>query len=110
MARVAATAAASTGLRWAAVRTATSISFWWLRWTVQSRSPRWMAAVAIAGEHLDLDVATALDQPLEEHPLVAERGLGLAGGLVGEGLLDLVRPRATRMPRRRRRSALRMTG
>jgi hypothetical protein len=54
-------------------------------------------AVAI-GEHLDLDVATALDQPLEEHALVAERAAGLALGL-GERGLDLVGPRAMRMPR-----------
>jgi hypothetical protein len=37
-------------------------------------------AVAVA-EHLDLDVAAALDQALEEHAIVAEGAPGLACGV-----------------------------
>ena len=43
-------------------------------------------AVAVAIEQdLDLDVARALDQALEDQPVVAERGHGLAPG-GGEGV------------------------
>ena len=46
------------------------------------------------GEHLHLDMARPLDQPLEQHPVVAERGLGLApaGGQRVEEVLGIVDP------------------
>ena len=46
------------------------------------------------GEHLHLDMARPIDQPLEQHPVVAERCLGLApaGGERLEEVRGLVDP------------------
>ena len=57
-----------------------SRTFWWRRWSEQSRSPRWTPWPWRVEEDLDLDVARALDEPLEDQPVVAERRLGLAPG------------------------------
>ena len=47
------------------------------------------------GEHLHLDVARPIDQPLEQHAVVAERGLGLAPA-GGERLEEVARRSSTR--------------
>ena len=46
---------------------ASSISFWWRRWIEHSRSPRCDRVAVLVGEDLDLDVARALDVPLQVH-------------------------------------------
>ena len=56
-----------------------SISFWWRRWTEQSRSPRWTTVALPVGEHLDLDVARVLEVALQVHGGVGEELLALAG-------------------------------
>ena len=53
---------------------ASSRIFWWRRWSEQSRSPRWTHGAVGVGEDLHLDVAGAVDQPLEVDAAVAERG------------------------------------
>ena len=55
-----------------------STSFWWRRWTEQSRSPRWAAFAVRVGEDLDLNMVGILDVALDEEAVVAEGGGGLA--------------------------------
>ena len=59
---------------------ASSSTFWWRRWIEQSRSPRWTPLPVAVEQDLDLDVAGALEEPLEDEAVVVERGLGLAAG------------------------------
>ena len=64
-------------------------------------------AVAVAVEQdLDLDVARALEEPLEDEAIVAERGLGLApgGGELGRQLGARCGPCACPCRRRRPRA------
>ena len=65
-----------------------SMSFWWRRWTEQSRSPRWIELPWRVGEDLDLDVARVGQVALEVDRRVGEELLALARGAL-EGLLQL---------------------
>ena len=89
---------------------ASSMSFWWRRWTEHSRSPRWIDVAVLVGHDLQLDVARPLDVALEVHRAVAERGqrLGCAvsnscADLAGRGTIFMPRPPPPA-------AALRMTG
>jgi hypothetical protein len=62
-----------------------SISFWWRRWIEQSRSYRWDDVAVAIGEDLHLDVARVLDELLEVHRAVPERGFGLRARGVESG-------------------------
>ena len=64
---------------------AISTSFWLRRWSVQSRSKRWVISARAVAEHLDFDVARPADEPLDVDVAVPERGrrLGLAAGVGG---------------------------
>ena len=62
-----------------------SISFWWRRWTEQSRSHRWTALPWRVGEHLHFDVPRLLDVLFEVDGAVAEGGFGLGLGLLQGG-------------------------
>ena len=74
------------------------MTFWCRRCSVHSRSPRWMTRAVRVGEHLHLDVARALDEPLEQQRVVAERRGGhAAGGRERLGQLGR-RSRTTCMP------------
>ena len=72
---------------------ASSTTFWWRRWTEQSRSPSTRTPPRVADD-LHLDVAAVLDVRLDEDGAVAERrrrlglGRGDLGGQVGEGAHD----------------------
>ncbi len=57
---------------------ASSITFWWRRWSEQSRSNRWTTLPWIVAEHLHLDMARFFDIFFDQHPGIAEGGLGLA--------------------------------
>ena len=57
---------------------ASSITFWWRRWTEHSRVAEVDHVAVGVAEHLDLDVAAALDVLLEQHGVVAERRRRLA--------------------------------
>ena len=70
------------------------MSFWWRRWTEQSRSPRWIDVAVAVGEDLDLDVARVGQVALEVDRRVGEELLALARGAL-EGLLR-ARPRSER--------------
>ena len=59
---------------------ASSIIFWWRRWTEHSRSPSVSMVPCMSPEHLDLDVARADDVLLDVHRVVAERVLRFALG------------------------------
>ena len=65
-----------------------SMSFWWRRWTEQSRSPRWIDVAVAVGEDLDLDVARVGEVALEVDRRVGEELLALARGAL-EGRLQL---------------------
>ncbi len=68
---------------------ASSSTFWWRRWSEQSRSPRWSDAPVGVGEDLDLDVPGGGDVALDDQAIVPEGAAGLPpGGL--EGRLELV--------------------
>ena len=66
-----------------------SISFWWRRWTEQSRSPRWIDVAVLVGQHLHLDVARVGQVALDVDGRVGEELLALARCAL-EGLLELV--------------------
>ena len=51
---------------------ASSSTFWWRRWSEQSRSPRWIAAALAVAEHLELDVARVGEIFLHVDGVVAE--------------------------------------
>ena len=80
-----------------------STSFWWRRWSEQSRSPRATIVPVGVAEQLDLDVAGRPDLALEVDGAVAERRprLGRAGGQRRGQLARPRRPGAC--PGRRRR-------
>ena len=59
---------------------ASSMTFWCRRCSEHSRSPRWMTCAVRVGQHLHLDVPRALDEPLEQQRVVAERRRGHAAG------------------------------
>ena len=61
---------------------ASSSTFWWRRWSEQSRSPRWIALPLPVAEHLEFDVARIAEIFLDIDGVVAERGLGLAARLL----------------------------
>ena len=69
---------------------AISMSFWWRRWMLQSRSPKCVTAPVRVARDLDLDVAGAGNPALHVEAGVAE-GLPRLGGAALEGGLDLVR-------------------
>ena len=99
-ARASATAAAPIRARSSASTTgegASSITFWWRRWRLHSRSPRWTQRAVRVGEHLHLDVARALEVALDEQPVVAEGRAGLAARRP-ERLGSSSGARTTRMP------------
>jgi hypothetical protein len=50
-----------------------STSFWWRRWIVQSRSPRWMTLPLRVREHLHLDVRGILEVALDVRPPLSEK-------------------------------------
>ena len=47
---------------------AISMIFWWRRWMLQSRSPRWTTSPLLVAEHLHLDVADCVDELLDVQP------------------------------------------
>src|SRR4051812_28772914 len=64
-----------------------SISFWWRRWTEQSRSPRWMTLPCSSASTCTY-VAGVGEVALDVDGRVVEELLALAGGAL-EGLLEL---------------------
>ena len=64
---------------------ASSTSFWWRRWSEQSRSPMATTRPDRVAQQLDLDVARRPDDALQVDRAVAERGerLGRSGGQRG---------------------------
>ena len=76
-----------------------SMTFWLRRCTEQSRTPERPGGALPVGDHLDLDVPGAGDQPLQEHGAAAERAQRLGAGPL-ERLGEVGRARrSTRMPR-----------
>ena len=71
---------------------ASSITFWWRRCRLHSRSPRCRTLPCAVRDHLHLEVARTLEVALDQQPIVAEGGVGLTPGR-GERLGQLV-PRA----------------
>ena len=65
---------------------ASSKTFWWRRWSEQSRSPRVHRVALAVAEDLDLDVARGGEVFLEIDLVVAEGCLGLGAGGVERGL------------------------
>ena len=84
---------------------ASSMIFWCRRCSVQSRSNRCTALPCRSANTCTSTWRGRVDQPLEQHPVVAERGLGLApaGGQRVEEVGRLRRPGASPCRRRRPR-------
>ena len=81
-------------------RGASSTSFWWRRWTEQSRSPRATTRAPRVAQQLDLHVAGAHRSPLEVDAAVAERGHRLmrGGQRAAPAAPSIGRPLACRVP------------
>ena len=60
---------------------ASSSTFWWRRWSEQSRSPRWIGIAVAVAEDLEFDMARIAEIFLDIDGVVAERGLRLAARL-----------------------------
>ena len=76
-----------------------SISFWCRRWTLHSRSPRCTTVPWASREDLDLDVARALEVPLEQQPVVAERRPRPRACAASSASSSSAGSRTTRIPR-----------
>ena len=66
------------------------MTFWWRRWSVHSRSPRWITPPCASADDLHLDVARTVDQTLEKQRVVSERRRRHAAG-GREGVAQLTR-------------------